>query len=64
MDDKFEAICNNVYYATDDGTKGAKGFVTDVLKRLLEEGNKYDEVIAIGPCDDESSSWYYKAAKY
>ncbi|HOA80274.1 MAG TPA: sulfide/dihydroorotate dehydrogenase-like FAD/NAD-binding protein [Defluviitaleaceae bacterium] len=49
LDDKFEAICNNVYYATDDGTKGAKGFVTDVLKRLLEEGNKYDEVIAIGP---------------
>ncbi|HOQ15779.1 MAG TPA: sulfide/dihydroorotate dehydrogenase-like FAD/NAD-binding protein [Defluviitaleaceae bacterium] len=47
--DKFEAICNQVYFATDDGTKGKKGFVTDLLKELLNSGNKYDEVIAIGP---------------
>lgn len=49
LDREFETICDNVYYATDDGTKGTKGFVTDVLNRLLDEGGIYDEVIAIGP---------------
>lgn len=49
LDKEFEAICDNVYYATDDGSKGKKGFVTDVLNDLLNEGKEYDEVIAIGP---------------
>ena len=35
--------------ATDDGSNGVKGFVTNVLKQLLDEGNQYDVVIAIGP---------------
>ena len=34
---------------TDDGSNGNKGFVTDALKGLIEEGNHYDMVIAIGP---------------
>jgi ferredoxin--NADP+ reductase len=33
----------------DDGSYGEKGLVTDKLKTLLEAGNEYDEVIAIGP---------------
>ncbi|MFP4697550.1 MAG: sulfide/dihydroorotate dehydrogenase-like FAD/NAD-binding protein [Eubacteriales bacterium] len=49
LEDEFKAICNNVYYATDDGSKGKKGFVTNVLTDLLDNGEKYDEVIAIGP---------------
>lgn len=49
LDNEFETICENVYYATDDGTRGKKGFVTDVLNNLLFEGKEYDEVIAIGP---------------
>ena len=37
-------------YATDDGSYGFKGFVTDILKELVQnEGKKYDLVIAIGP---------------
>ncbi len=40
---------SNVHIATDDGTLGKKGFVTDILKELVEAGNEYDEVIAIGP---------------
>ena len=49
LGEEFKAFCENVYYATDDGSIGFKGFVTDVLNNLLAEGNVYDEVIAIGP---------------
>ena len=49
LDDKFKEIAKNVYVATNDGTKGAQGFVTDILNTLIAEGEKYDEVIAIGP---------------
>ncbi len=49
LGNEFAKFCDNVYYVTDDGTKGHKGFVTDILKQLLEAGEKYDEVIAIGP---------------
>lgn len=49
LEEKFNEVCDNVYVATDDGSKGTKGFVTDVLTKLVEEGNKYDKVIAIGP---------------
>lgn len=45
----FEEFCDNVYIATNDGSVGTKGFVTDVLTDLLDKGEKYDEVIAIGP---------------
>ena len=34
---------------TDDGSVGTKGLVTDALKSLIESGEEYDEVIAIGP---------------
>ncbi|MBO7209042.1 MAG: sulfide/dihydroorotate dehydrogenase-like FAD/NAD-binding protein [Clostridia bacterium] len=44
LKDEITAISDNLYITTDD-----KGFVTDVLKELLEKGNKYDMVIAIGP---------------
>lgn len=45
----FENICSNVYYATNDGSVGTKGFVTDVLVNRINEGEIYDKVIAIGP---------------
>lgn len=34
---------------TDDGSFGQKGLVTDALRGLIDEGQNYDEVIAIGP---------------
>jgi ferredoxin--NADP+ reductase len=34
---------------TDDGSYGEKGLVTDALRALIESGEQYDEVIAIGP---------------
>jgi glutamate synthase (NADPH/NADH) small chain len=49
LKNKFKEISHNLHFATDDGTLGTKGFVTDVAKKLFEEGNTYDEVIAIGP---------------
>lgn len=50
LKDEYKAVADNVYYATNDGSLGVKGFVTDVLKDLVEnKGQKYDEIIAIGP---------------
>lgn len=49
LKDRFEAICDRIDYATNDGTIGVKGFVTDVLKDKLSAGEVYDEIIAIGP---------------
>ncbi len=48
LHDEFKLI-SNVYVATNDGSLGVTGFVTDVLKDLISQGNIYDEVIAIGP---------------
>lgn len=47
---ELRAVADNVYIATNDGSVGEKGFVTDTLKRLLtEKPGYYDECIAIGP---------------
>ena len=45
----MKAVSTNLYITTDDGSYGTKGFVTNVLKDLIEKGNKYDAVVAIGP---------------
>jgi ferredoxin--NADP+ reductase len=49
LEDEIEAISDNVYYATNDGSKGIKGFVTDKFNELQQNGENYDLVIAIGP---------------
>ncbi len=49
LEDEMEKVSNKLIVATDDGSNGNKGFVTNVLKQLIDEGNKYDLVIAIGP---------------
>ena len=49
LEDEFKAGVDNFYLMTDDGSYGEKGFTTDKLKALIEEGNKYDEVITVGP---------------
>ncbi|HOW88402.1 MAG TPA: sulfide/dihydroorotate dehydrogenase-like FAD/NAD-binding protein [Candidatus Omnitrophota bacterium] len=49
LEEKFSKFCKNIYITTDDGSYGTKGLVTDKLKELVEKGEKYDEVIAIGP---------------
>ena len=49
LEKEMRAACTRLFVTTDDGSNGQKGFVTDVLKKLIEEGNQYDLVIAIGP---------------
>ena len=49
LEEEFRAVCDNLYLTTDDGSYGEKGFVTDKLKSLIDAGNRYDLVIAIGP---------------
>lgn len=49
LEDEMRAVSKNLYVTTDDGSYGTKGFVTDKLKELIDAGNKYDCVIAIGP---------------
>ena len=49
LEEQMRANSDEVIVMTDDGSYGEKGFVTDKLKELIEAGNKYDAVIAIGP---------------
>ena len=49
LEDEFKSASTNLVMMTDDGSHGTKGLVTDALKKLIEEGNQYDEVIVIGP---------------
>ncbi|MDD6611632.1 MAG: sulfide/dihydroorotate dehydrogenase-like FAD/NAD-binding protein [Clostridiales bacterium] len=49
LEDEMRAASTNLYVMTDDGSNGNKGFVTAKLQELLEAGEKYDVVIAIGP---------------
>lgn len=49
LKDEIEELASNIYIATDDGSLGHKGFVTDLVKKLIEDENNYDEVIAVGP---------------
>lgn len=49
LEEEFNQICDHIYLATNDGSRGIQGFVTDVLKDLIDKGEQYDEVITIGP---------------
>ena len=49
LEDEMKAASTNLYVVTDDGSNGRKALVTEVLKELIEAGNQYDAVIAIGP---------------
>ena len=49
LEEEFRAVSDEMRMMTDDGSYGKKGLVTDALRELIEAGNEYDEVIAIGP---------------
>ena len=49
LEDEFKSVSDKLLIMTDDGSYGTKGLVTNALKELIEAGNNYDEVIAIGP---------------
>lgn len=49
LEEEMKAVSNRLFITTDDGSNGRKGFVTTMLKELIDAGKKYDVVIAIGP---------------
>lgn len=49
LEEELNEGVDRVFITTDDGSYGEKGFTTDKLKALIEEGNEYDEVVAVGP---------------
>lgn len=49
LEKEFRDASSKFVLMSDDGSVGEKGLVTDALKKLLDSGEKYDEVITIGP---------------
>ncbi len=49
MEREMKTVSDEVRIATDDGSYGSKGFVTTVLREMLDAKKKIDVVLAIGP---------------
>ena len=49
LEDEFRAVSEKMILMTDDGSYGEKGLVTDALRSLIDGGENYEEVVAIGP---------------
>ncbi|MBQ3014953.1 MAG: sulfide/dihydroorotate dehydrogenase-like FAD/NAD-binding protein, partial [Clostridia bacterium] len=49
LEKEFTAASTKLIKVSDDGSWGEQGLVTDALRRLIESGEQYDEVITIGP---------------
>jgi ferredoxin--NADP+ reductase len=49
LEEEFQKNSSKMLLMSDDGSCGEKGLVTDALKKLIESGEQYDEVITIGP---------------
>jgi len=47
--DEMKEVSDELLVATDDGSYGHKGLVTEILKQLIDSGKPIDQVIAIGP---------------
>lgn len=49
LEDEFREASDRLFLMTDDGSAGEKGFTTNKLQELIEQGNDYDEVFTVGP---------------
>ena len=49
LEDELKESSENLYIATDDGSYGHSGFVTEILQENIDNGKKYDHILAIGP---------------
>lgn len=49
LKEELEAVSDHMYFTTDDGSFGYNGFVTGKLQELLDAGEHFDYVLAIGP---------------
>jgi ferredoxin/flavodoxin---NADP+ reductase len=49
MAEEMASVSDELMVCTDDGSNGNKGFVTDMLKKVIERGDKVGHVFAVGP---------------
>jgi NAD(P)H-flavin reductase len=49
LEDDMKKTSDRVFVATDDGSRGQKGFAADIVKKLLAQGEKFDFAVVIGP---------------
>ena len=49
LEDQFQEVSDHIAIMTDDGSYGTQGLVTHALEALIQDGNQYDAVFAIGP---------------
>ncbi|MDR2740394.1 MAG: sulfide/dihydroorotate dehydrogenase-like FAD/NAD-binding protein [Treponema sp.] len=49
LEEEFKVVSDTFFLMTDDGSYGRHGLVTEALQLLIDKGERYDEVIAIGP---------------
>ncbi|MCS7120164.1 MAG: sulfide/dihydroorotate dehydrogenase-like FAD/NAD-binding protein [Nitrososphaerota archaeon] len=49
FEDELKKLSNEIYVSTDDGSRGIKGFTSEVLRMLIENGRRFDLVMAAGP---------------
>ena len=49
LEEEFKKVSDAYYLMSDDGAVGEKGLVTNKLEDLITDGEKFDEVVAIGP---------------
>jgi ferredoxin--NADP+ reductase len=49
LEGEMRAVSDEFYLSTDDGSKGQKGFVSDILKALISKGAKFNVVYGVGP---------------
>jgi ferredoxin/flavodoxin---NADP+ reductase len=49
LEDEMRSVSDELIVATNDGSSGVKGFVTDILQSMIDKGEKIDLVFAVGP---------------
>lgn len=49
LEDELSKVSSELHIATDDGSKGHHGFVTDIMKKILDSAEKVSRVVIIGP---------------
>jgi ferredoxin--NADP+ reductase len=49
LEEEIKRNTNRIFIATDDGSKGTKGFVSDVFKNCMAHGDRFDMAVVIGP---------------
>jgi ferredoxin--NADP+ reductase len=49
LEKEMASVSDELVFATDDGSRGQKGFVSDVLKGLIQSGRNFALAVVIGP---------------